>query len=86
LCFSDKQTGDRPKSPPPATSVDPILLEPSQQEAEKSVGGSSAVTRGILGCHSALVVSDLLYLSTFVVFVEYSDVFVLLIGSGQTSR
>ena len=28
--FSDKQTGDRPKSPPPAASVDLIPLEPSQ--------------------------------------------------------
>ena len=80
------QTGDRPKCPPPATSVDPIPLEPSQQEAEKSVGGSTTVARGILGCHSTLVVSDLLYLSTFIVFVEYSDDFVLLIGYGQTSR
>ena len=86
MCFSDRQTGDRPKSPPPATIVDRIPLEPSQQEVEKSVGGSTAVARGILGCHSALVVSDLLYLSTFIVFVEYSDDFVLLIGSGQTSR
>ena len=59
--FSDKQTGDRPKSPPPATSVDPILLEPSQQEAEKPVGESTAVAQGILSCHSALVVSSFLY-------------------------
>ena len=29
LYFSDKQTGDRPKSPPSAANVDPIPLEPS---------------------------------------------------------
>ena len=86
LCFSDKQNEDQPKSPSAAANVDLMLRETPQQEAEKSVGESTAVARGILGCHSALVVSDLLYLSTFIVFVEYSDDFVLLIGSGQTSR
>ena len=69
MSFSDKQTGDRPKSPPPAASVDLIPLEPSQQEAETSVRELTVVARGILGCHSALVVSDLLYLSTFIVLV-----------------
>ena len=84
--FSDKQSEDRPKSPSAAANVDLIPLETPHQEVEKPVGESTAVVRGILGCHSALVVSDLLYFSTFVVFVEYSDDFVLLIGSGQTSR
>ena len=66
LHFSDKRTEDRPKSPTPAANVDPIPLEPSQQEAEKSVGESTSVSQGILGCHSALVVSDFLCSSTFV--------------------
>ena len=43
LHFSDKRTGDQPKSPPPAANVDPIPLEPSQQEAEKPVEGSTTV-------------------------------------------
>ena len=66
LDFSDKQTGDQPKSPLSATNIDPISLEPSQQEAEKPVGESIAVAQGILGCHSALVVSIFLYSSTFI--------------------
>ena len=66
LDFSDKQTGDQPKSPPFAANIDPIPLEPSQQEAEKPVRESTAVAQVILGCHSALVVSFYLYSSTFV--------------------
>ena len=66
LDFSDKQTGKQPKSPPSTANNDPIPLEPSQQEAEKPVGGSTPVAQGILGCHSALVVSIFLYSSTFV--------------------
>ena len=64
--FSDKQTRDRMKSPPPAANVGPILLEPSQQEAEKPVDGSTAVAREILGYHSALAVSSFLFSGTFV--------------------
>ena len=66
LDFSDMQTGDQPKSPPSTANNDLIPLEPSQQEAEKPVGGSTAVDQGILGCHSALVVSNFLYSSIFV--------------------
>ena len=66
LDFSDKQTGKQPKSPPSAANIDPIPLEPSQQEAEKPVRESTAVAQVILGCHSALVVSNFLYSSTFV--------------------
>ena len=43
LDFLDKQTGDQPKSPPSTANNDPIPLEPSQQEAEKPVGGSTPV-------------------------------------------
>ena len=66
LYFLDKQVGDQPKSPPSAANVDMIPLETLQQEEEKPVGESTAIARGILGCHSALVVSDFLYSSTFV--------------------
>ena len=66
LCFSDNQAEDQPKSPPSAANINPILLEPSQQEAEKPVGESTAIAQGILGCHSTLVVSICLYSSTFV--------------------
>ena len=66
LYFLDKQVGDQPKSPPFAANVDLIPLETPQQEEEKPVGESTAIARGILGCHSALVVSDFLYSSTFV--------------------
>ena len=65
LCFSDKQAADQPKSPA-AAKVDLVPLEPSQQEVEKPVEESTAVAQGILGCHSALVVSIFLYSSTFV--------------------
>ena len=66
LDFSDKQTGDQPKSPPFAANIDPIPLQSLQQEAEKPVGESTVIAQGILGCHSALVVSIFLYSSTFV--------------------
>ena len=66
LCFSDNQAEDQPKSRPSAANIDPIPLEPSQQEVEKPVGESTTVAQGILGCHSALVVSNFLYSSTFV--------------------
>ena len=71
LHFSDKRTGDQPKSPPPAANVDPIPLEPSQQEAEKPVEGSTTVAQEILGYHSTLAVSGFLCLSTFIVIFEY---------------
>ena len=60
LYFSDKQTGDRTKSPPSAANVDPVPLEPSQQEVEKPVEGSTAVAQEILGCHSTLAVTGFL--------------------------
>ena len=63
LYFPDKHAEDQPKSPSVATKVDLILLETPQQEAEKPVGESAVVAQGILGCHSALVVSIFLYLS-----------------------
>ena len=66
LYFLDKQIGDQPKSPSSAANVDLIPPETPQQEAEKPVEESTAVARGILGCHSALVVSDFLYSGTFV--------------------
>ena len=66
MCFLDNQAEDQLKSPPSATNIDSIPLEPSQQEAEKPVGESTTVAQGILGCHSALVVSIYLYSSTFV--------------------
>ena len=59
LYFSDKAAEDQPKSPATAR-VDLVPLELSQQEAEKPVGESTAVVRGILDCHSALVVRDFL--------------------------
>ena len=66
MCFSDKQIGDRLKSPLPAANVDPIPLEPSQQEPEKPVEGSTTVAQEILGCHSALAVCSFLCSGTFV--------------------
>ena len=63
--FSDKAAEDQPKSPA-SDRVDLVPLEPSQQEVEKPVGESTAVAQGILGYHSALVVSNFLYSSTFV--------------------
>ena len=56
LYFSDKPAEDQPKSPA-AAKVGLVPLESSQQEVEKPVGESTAVAQGILGCHSALVVS-----------------------------
>ena len=66
LYFSDKQTEDRPESPVATSKVELSLQEVPQQEEEKSVEGSTAVAQGILGCHSALIVSDFLYSSTCV--------------------
>ena len=66
LCFSDKQTEDRPESPVATSKVELSVQEVPQQEEEKSVEGSTAVAQGILGCHSALIVSDFLYSSTSV--------------------
>ena len=66
LYFSDKQSEDRPKSPSAVANVDLVPLETPQHEVEKAVGESTAVAQGILGCHSALVVSDFLYSGTFV--------------------
>ena len=63
--FSDKPTGDRPKSPPPAANVDPIPLESLQQEVEKPVEGSTTVAQEILGYHSALAISSFLCSATF---------------------
>ena len=64
LCFVDKQTEDRPESPPASSKVDLSLQEMPRQEVEKSIERSTAVAQGILGCHSVLVVSNFLYLST----------------------
>ena len=57
--FSDKQVEDQPKSPATASNVDPIPQETPRQEAEKPTEGLSVVSRGILGCHSVLAVSNL---------------------------
>ena len=57
LYFSDKQAEDQPKNPAATANVDLIPLETPHQEVEKPVGESTAVAQGILGCHSALVVS-----------------------------
>ena len=54
------------ESPSVATRVDLIPLETPQQEVEKTAGESTGVAQGILGCHSALVVSSFLYSSAFV--------------------
>ena len=51
--FSDKQSKDRPKSPPATANVDLVLREVPQQEVESS----TSVAQEILGCHSSLVVS-----------------------------
>ena len=70
-------------SPWAAATVDLVPLETSQQ---KAIVESAGVAQGILGCHSALVVSAFLNSGTF---VELSSTFVdhvLLAGSGQTSR
>ena len=65
LYFSDKPGEDQPMSPA-AGKVDLVPLESSQQEVEKPVGESTAIAQGILGYHSALVVSNFLYSSTFI--------------------
>ena len=82
LCLSDKQDEDQPKSPAAASNVDLIPLETPRQETEKSVEGSTVVAHGILGCHSALVVSifctRVLVLSCRVLCLDC----VLLIGYG----
>ena len=67
LCFSDKQTEDRPESPAAASKVELSLQEVPQQEVEKSVEGSTVIAQGILGCHSSLVVSIFCTSGTFVV-------------------
>ena len=59
LCFSDKQTEDRPESPAAASKVELSLQEVPWQEVEKSIEGSTAMAQGILGCHSILAVSSL---------------------------
>ena len=64
LHLSDKRAEDQPKSPVVASNADLVVQEMPQQEAEKSIKGSTAVAQGILGCHSVLVVSNFLYLST----------------------
>jgi hypothetical protein len=66
LYFSDKQADDQSRSPGVVANVDLVPLEMPQQEVEKSVEGSTAVAQGILGCHSALVVSYFLYSSTYI--------------------
>ena len=71
LYFSDKQTEDRPESPVATSKVELSLQEVPQQEEEKSVEGSTAVAQGILGCHSALVVSDFFILEYLCWIVEY---------------
>ena len=53
--LSDKQGGDRPRSPLPVADVDLIPVE-----------GSTAVVRGILDCHCALAVSGFLWSGTFI--------------------
>jgi len=57
--FSDKHAEDQPKSPVATSNVDLIPLETPQQEAEKPIERSTAMARGILGCHSVLAVSSL---------------------------
>ena len=66
LYFLDKQIEDQPKSPPSAANVDLISVGTPRQESEEPVGELTAISHGILGCHSALVVSDFLYSSSFV--------------------
>ena len=64
LYFSDKQAEDPPKSPAAAGNVDLIPLDVARQGVEKRVEGSTAVAQEILGCHSSLIVSVFLYLSS----------------------
>ena len=74
MYISDKQAEDQPKSPSAAANVDLVPLETPQQ-VEKVVVESADVAQGILGCHSALVVSSFFNSSTF---VELSSTFVLI--------
>ena len=53
---------DQPKSSLVVANVDPSLQEVPRRE--KLAEGSIAVAQGILGCHSSLVVSVFLYLSS----------------------
>ena len=72
LYISDKQAEDQPTSPWAAATVDLVPLEAPQH---KAIVESAGVAQGILGCHSALVVSSFLNSSTF---VELSSTFVLI--------
>ena len=85
--FSDKQCEDRPKSPAAAVNVDLIPLGTPHLEAEKAARESTGVAQGILGCHSALVVSSFFVLEYFacccrVLCLDHA----LFAESGQTSR
>jgi len=84
--LSDKQGKDRPKSPSAAANVGLVTLGVPQQEVEKPVGESAGVAQGILGCHSALVVSSFFVLKYFacccrVLCLDHA----LFAESGQTS-
>ena len=84
--LSDKQSEDRPKSPSAAANVGLVTLEVSQQEVEKPVGESAGIAQGILGCHSALVVSGFFVLEYFVCSCRIPCLdHALLAESGQTS-
>ena len=85
--LSDKQGEDWPKSPSAAANVGLVTLGVPQQEVEKPVGESVGVAQGILGCHSALVVSGFFVLEYFacccrVLCLDHA----LFAESGQTSR
>ena len=85
--LSDKQGEDRPKSPSAAANVGLVTLGVPQQEVEKLIGESAGVTHGILGCHSALVVSGFFVLEYFVCCCRVPCLdHALLAESGQTSR
>ena len=83
--LSDKQGEDRPKSPSAATNVGLVTLGVPQQEVEKPVGESAGVAQGILGCHSALVVSGFFVLEYFLCCCRVPCLdHALLAESGQT--
>ena len=85
--LSDKQGEDRPKSPSAAANVGLVTLGVPHQEVEKLVGESAGVAQGILGCHSALVVSGFFVLEYFVFSCRVHCLdHALLAESGQTSR
>ena len=85
--LSDKQGEDRPKSPSVAANVGLVTLGVPQQEVEKPVGHSTGVAQGILGCHSALVVSGFFVLEYFVCCCRVPCLdHALLAESGQTSH